>query len=71
MPIGVLTKITAHCFCIKHYFLIMYNFISGNFCPICHKCYSDDDWDCKMVQCAKCDSWVHAMCEGLSGMCHI
>ncbi|VDI41524.1 histone-lysine N-methyltransferase MLL1 [Mytilus galloprovincialis] len=38
----------------------------GNFCPICHKCYSDDDWDCKMVQCAKCDSWVHAMCEGLS-----
>ncbi|XP_052063462.1 uncharacterized protein LOC127703085 isoform X2 [Mytilus californianus] len=38
----------------------------GNFCPICHKCYSDDDWDCKMVQCAKCDSWVHAKCEGLS-----
>ncbi|KAH9509220.1 hypothetical protein Btru_046482 [Bulinus truncatus] len=24
----------------------------GNFCPICHKCYSDDDWESKMVQCA-------------------
>ncbi|KAL5019594.1 hypothetical protein ScPMuIL_002486 [Solemya velum] len=38
----------------------------GNFCPICHKCYSDDDWDSKMVQCASCESWVHAKCEGLT-----
>ncbi len=38
----------------------------GNYCPMCHKCYSDDDWDCKMVQCATCDAWVHAKCEGLT-----
>ncbi|KAL3885750.1 hypothetical protein ACJMK2_025792 [Sinanodonta woodiana] len=38
----------------------------GNFCPICHKCYSDDDWESKMIQCSSCDSWVHARCEGLN-----
>ncbi|XP_025100366.1 uncharacterized protein LOC112567768 isoform X2 [Pomacea canaliculata] len=38
----------------------------GNFCPICRKCYSDDDWESKMVQCSVCDSWVHAKCEGLT-----
>ncbi|XP_046572748.1 LOW QUALITY PROTEIN: uncharacterized protein LOC124280812 [Haliotis rubra] len=38
----------------------------GNFCPICHKCYSDDDWESKMIQCVKCESWVHARCEQLS-----
>ncbi|KAL4228619.1 Histone-lysine N-methyltransferase [Mactra antiquata] len=38
----------------------------GNFCPICHKCYSDDDWESKMIQCNKCDSWVHSKCEGLT-----
>ncbi|XP_055958891.1 histone-lysine N-methyltransferase 2B [Patella vulgata] len=38
----------------------------GNFCPICHKCYSDDDWESKMVHCAICNSWVHAKCEELS-----
>ncbi|XP_064595526.1 LOW QUALITY PROTEIN: histone-lysine N-methyltransferase 2A-like [Liolophura sinensis] len=38
----------------------------GNFCPVCHKCYSDDDWESKMIQCSACDSWVHAKCEGLS-----
>ncbi|OWF41440.1 uncharacterized protein LOC110462400 isoform X2 [Mizuhopecten yessoensis] len=38
----------------------------GNFCPLCHKCYSDDDWESKMVQCVSCDSWVHAKCEGLN-----
>ncbi|XP_061183956.1 histone-lysine N-methyltransferase 2A-like [Saccostrea echinata] len=38
----------------------------GNYCPICHKCYTDDDWDSKMVQCVSCESWVHAKCEGLS-----
>ncbi|XP_069115617.1 uncharacterized protein [Argopecten irradians] len=38
----------------------------GNFCPMCHKCYSDDDWDSKMVQCVTCESWVHAKCEGLN-----
>ncbi|KAK3107240.1 hypothetical protein FSP39_010101 [Pinctada imbricata] len=38
----------------------------GNFCPVCHKCYSDDDWESKMVQCVSCESWVHAKCEGLT-----
>ncbi|XP_033758364.1 uncharacterized protein LOC117340710 [Pecten maximus] len=38
----------------------------GNFCPMCHKCYSDDDWESKMVQCVTCESWVHAKCEGLN-----
>nr|KAI8747326.1 histone-lysine N-methyltransferase 2A isoform X1 [Biomphalaria glabrata] len=38
----------------------------GNFCPICHKCYSDDDWESKMVHCAICESWVHAKCEELT-----
>ncbi|XP_041373736.1 uncharacterized protein LOC121386787 isoform X2 [Gigantopelta aegis] len=38
----------------------------GNFCPVCHKCYSDDDWESKMVECAVCKSWVHAKCEELS-----
>lgn len=41
--------------------------VVGNYCPICHKCYSDDDWDSKMVQCASCESWVHAKCEELTG----
>ena len=40
---------------------------SGNFCPVCHKCYTDDDWDCKMVQCASCDAWVHDKCEEITG----
>lgn len=39
----------------------------GNFCPICRKCYSDDDWESKMIQCNKCESWVHSKCEGLTG----
>ena len=40
----------------------------GNYCPICHSTYADDDWDCKMIQCSTCNSWVHAKCEGLTGM---
>jgi hypothetical protein len=43
------------------------NACSGNFCPVCHKCYSNDDWTTKMIQCSTCDSWVHAKCEGLTG----
>ena len=39
----------------------------GNFCPICRKCYSDDDWESKMIQCNMCESWVHSKCEGLTG----
>ena len=41
--------------------------LSGNYCPLCKKCYADDDWDCKMIQCSSCESWVHAKCEGLTG----
>ncbi|KAJ8389483.1 hypothetical protein AAFF_G00120210 [Aldrovandia affinis] len=38
----------------------------GNFCPICSKCYEDNDYDSQMMQCARCNHWVHAKCEGLS-----
>lgn len=39
----------------------------GNFCPICRLCYSDDDWECKMIGCSMCDSWTHSKCENLPG----
>ena len=39
---------------------------AGNYCPVCHKCYTDDDWESKMIQCGQCDSWVHARCEELT-----
>ncbi|KAG8141706.1 hypothetical protein E2320_007269 [Naja naja] len=42
-------------------------FAKGNFCPLCDKCYDDDDYESKMMQCGKCDRWVHAKCEDLSG----
>ncbi|KAJ8289768.1 hypothetical protein GJAV_G00005120 [Gymnothorax javanicus] len=38
----------------------------GNYCPICYKCYEDNDYDSQMMQCATCNHWVHAKCEGLS-----
>ncbi|XP_053502373.1 histone-lysine N-methyltransferase 2A isoform X2 [Ictalurus furcatus] len=44
--------------CAKH-------FAKGNFCPLCNKCY-DDDHETKMMQCGKCDHWVHAKCENLT-----
>ena len=40
---------------------------TGNFCPICRLCYSDDDWECKMIGCSTCDSWTHSKCENLPG----
>lgn len=40
--------------------------LSGNFCPLCDKCYDDDDYESKMMQCGKCDRWVHSKCESLS-----
>ncbi|XP_058270057.1 histone-lysine N-methyltransferase 2A isoform X1 [Hemibagrus wyckioides] len=40
-------------------------FAKGNFCPLCNKCY-DDDYENKMMQCGKCDHWVHAKCESLT-----
>ncbi|NXJ71070.1 KMT2A methyltransferase, partial [Rostratula benghalensis] len=41
-------------------------FAKGNFCPLCDKCYDDDDYESKMMQCGKCDRWVHSKCENLS-----
>ncbi|KAJ8347766.1 hypothetical protein SKAU_G00263550 [Synaphobranchus kaupii] len=41
-------------------------FDKGNFCPLCNKCYDDDDYESKMMQCGKCDRWVHAKCEHLT-----
>ena len=41
--------------------------LTGNFCPICRLCYSDDDWECKMIGCSTCDSWTHSKCENLPG----
>lgn len=38
----------------------------GNFCPLCQRCYNDDDYDSKMMECGQCKCWVHAKCEGLS-----
>ncbi|XP_041470400.1 uncharacterized protein LOC121419962 [Lytechinus variegatus] len=41
-------------------------FEKGNYCPVCKKCYEDDDFESKMMQCADCNRWVHAKCENLS-----
>lgn len=41
--------------------------LPGNFCPLCNKCYDDDDLESKLVKCRKCDCWVHAKCERLTG----
>ncbi|KAJ8273198.1 hypothetical protein GJAV_G00098840 [Gymnothorax javanicus] len=38
----------------------------GNFCPICFKCYEENDYESQMIQCSLCNHWVHAKCEGLS-----
>lgn len=40
---------------------------TGNFCPLCDKCYDDDDFDSKMMECGRCNHWVHAKCENLTG----
>ncbi|XP_070548619.1 histone-lysine N-methyltransferase 2A-like isoform X1 [Ptychodera flava] len=41
-------------------------FDKGNYCPLCQQCYTDDDYESKMMQCASCESWVHSKCEGLT-----
>ncbi|XP_041850190.1 histone-lysine N-methyltransferase 2A isoform X3 [Melanotaenia boesemani] len=41
-------------------------FAKGNFCPLCDKCYDDDDFDSKMMECGRCNHWVHAKCENLT-----
>lgn len=42
-------------------------FSQGNYCPICFKCYEDNDYDSQMMQCGTCNHWVHAKCEDLTG----
>jgi len=42
--------------------------VVGNFCPVCRRCYVDDDWDSQMMQCYTCHHWVHATCEELTGI---
>lgn len=37
-----------------------------NFCPLCDKCYSDEDFESKMVHCVDCGHWVHAECQGIT-----
>lgn len=38
----------------------------GNYCPLCQKCYEDNDFNIKMMECGHCHYWVHSKCEGLS-----
>lgn len=38
----------------------------GNYCPLCQRCYNENDFDTKMMECNECSCWVHAHCEGLS-----
>ncbi|XP_035389803.1 histone-lysine N-methyltransferase 2A isoform X2 [Electrophorus electricus] len=47
--------------CAKH-------FAKGNVCPVCDKCC--DDEESKMMQCGKCDRWVHAKCERVTDEMH-
>uniref|UniRef100_A0A3Q9Y3H5 [histone H3]-lysine(4) N-methyltransferase n=1 Tax=Polyandrocarpa misakiensis TaxID=7723 RepID=A0A3Q9Y3H5_POLMI len=41
-------------------------FDKGNFCPICRRCYRDEDYETRMVQCGTCKRWVHSRCESLT-----
>ncbi|KAI9179201.1 hypothetical protein H9P43_005863 [Blastocladiella emersonii ATCC 22665] len=37
---------------------------AGNFCPVCYKAYSEDDFETPMVGCdGKCSKWVHKTCD--------
>ncbi|CAD6224696.1 GSCOCG00005507001-RA-CDS [Cotesia congregata] len=38
----------------------------GNYCPLCQRCYNENDFNTKMMECNECSCWVHAHCEGLS-----
>uniref|UniRef100_A0A023F0H4 Histone-lysine N-methyltransferase trithorax n=1 Tax=Triatoma infestans TaxID=30076 RepID=A0A023F0H4_TRIIF len=38
----------------------------GNFCPLCQRCYDENDYSTKMMECSDCKCWIHAKCEGLS-----
>lgn len=39
--------------------------LKGNYCPLCSEIYRDDDYDAKMMQCDRCDRWLHARCDGV------
>ncbi|XP_077967604.1 histone-lysine N-methyltransferase 2A-like isoform X2 [Styela clava] len=41
-------------------------FDKGNFCPICRRCYRDEDYETRMIQCGTCKRWVHSRCESLT-----
>ncbi|KAG8190119.1 hypothetical protein JTE90_026689 [Oedothorax gibbosus] len=38
----------------------------GNYCPVCRKCYEENDYESEMVQCFKCNRWVHASCDNIT-----
>lgn len=38
----------------------------GNFCPSCSRCYEDNDFNIKMMECGSCHKWMHSKCEGLT-----
>ncbi|CAG7834252.1 unnamed protein product [Allacma fusca] len=38
----------------------------GSFCPICNVSYDDNDYETRMMECGKCQRWIHAKCEGIS-----
>uniref|UniRef100_A0A3Q2QCV2 Histone-lysine N-methyltransferase n=1 Tax=Fundulus heteroclitus TaxID=8078 RepID=A0A3Q2QCV2_FUNHE len=41
-------------------------FSKGNLCPLCDKCFDDDDCDSRKMECSRCKKWVHAKCENLT-----
>ncbi|XP_067123059.1 histone-lysine N-methyltransferase 2A isoform X2 [Centruroides vittatus] len=38
----------------------------GSYCPICQLSYDNNDYESKMMQCAKCHLWVHAKCDDIT-----
>ena len=40
----------------------------GNWCAICGKTYTDDDFEATMIQCTQCRRWLHSHCESLSAL---
>ncbi|XP_062867030.1 histone-lysine N-methyltransferase 2B [Trichomycterus rosablanca] len=56
-------ELSLCCVCSDHY-------KQGNFCTVCLKCYSEHEFDRKMMQCARCAHWVHPKCEGLTDDMH-
>lgn len=35
-------------------------------CPLCKKCYDENDFNIKMMECGVCHLWVHSKCENLT-----